>query len=197
MSLLDELTTALFAAWVLSEVAIGLVNAVNRLRAPAQIEDRFSYLVVWLAVLITVFVAITARQRQGLAPGFGNAGALSWLLRWLGCACLALGVTLRLAAVAALRRQFTTVVTIVAQHRLVDTGLYHQVRHPAYLGLLLSLLGFGLCSGNWLSLAVAVALPPAAVVYRIRVEERALSRHFGPAYAEYARRTKRLVPRIY
>jgi protein-S-isoprenylcysteine O-methyltransferase Ste14 len=34
-------------------------------------------------------------------------------------------------------------------------------------------------------------------VYRIRVEERALLRHFGPAYAEYVSRTKRLVPGLY
>jgi protein-S-isoprenylcysteine O-methyltransferase len=118
-------------------------------------------------------------------------------LGWLGCAGLVLGLAVRLAAVAALRRQFTTLVVIGAQHRLVDSGPYRRVRHPAYLGLLVSMLGFGLCSGNWVSLAVAIGLPLAAILYRIRTEEQALLRHFGPAYAEYASRTKRLVPGIY
>ncbi|MEP7356340.1 MAG: isoprenylcysteine carboxylmethyltransferase family protein [Anaerolineales bacterium] len=197
MSRLDDLTTAMFAAWVVSEVAIGLVNAVNRLRGRAETEDRFSYLAVSFAVLVTVFLAVTAWQGHGLIAGFGSAGALRPLLGWVGCACLVVGIAIRLAAVATLRRQFTTMVAIVAQHRLVDSGLYRRVRHPAYLGLLLSLLGFGLCSGNWVSLAVAAGLPFAAIVYRIRVEERALLRHFGPAYAEYAGRTQRLVPGIY
>jgi protein-S-isoprenylcysteine O-methyltransferase Ste14 len=197
MSLLDDLTTALFAAWVVSEVAIGLVNAVNRLRGPAENVDRFSYLAVSLAVLVTDFLAVAAWQGHGLIAGFGSVGALRPLLGWLGCVCLMLGIAIRLAAVATLRRQFTTTVTIGAQHRIVDSGPYRRVRHPAYLGLLLSLLGFGLCSGNWVSLAVAVGLPLAAIVYRIHIEERALVRHFGPAYAEYVSRTKRLMPGIY
>jgi protein-S-isoprenylcysteine O-methyltransferase len=147
--------------------------------------------------MVTVFLAVTTWQSRSPVTGFGNAGALRPLLGGLGCACLVLGISIRLSAVATLRQQFTTVVAIVAQHRIVDSGAYRRVRHPAYLGLLLSLLGFGLCSGNWVSLAVAVALPLAAILYRIRVEERALLRHFGPAYAEYASRTKRLVPGIY
>jgi protein-S-isoprenylcysteine O-methyltransferase len=197
LSLLDGLTVALFAAWCLSEVAINLITVINRRSGPAQASDRFSYFAVWLAVMVTVVLAMTAWRPRGLSAGFGSAGALRPLLGWLGCACLVLGIALRLAAVATLRQQFTTVVVIVPRHRLVDSGLYRRVRHPAYLGLLLSLLGFGLCSGNWVSLAVAAGLPLAAVVYRIRVEEGALLRHFGPAYAEYARRTKRLVPGIY
>jgi len=187
----------LFATWIVSEVVIGLVNAVNRLRGPADNEDRFSYLAVSAAVLVTVFLAITAWQSHGLIAGFGSVETLGPLLGWLGIACLVLGIAIRLAAVAALRRQFTTMVTIVAQHRLVDSGLYRRVRHPAYLGLLLSLLGFGLCSGNWVSLAAAIGLPLAAIVYRIRIEERALLRHFGQTYSEYVSRTHRLLPGIY
>jgi protein-S-isoprenylcysteine O-methyltransferase len=197
MSLLDVLSVALFAVWCLSEVAINLISIGNRLGGSAAAEDRFSFVAVWLAVMVTVFLALTTWRPHGPVTGLGPAGALRPLLGWLGCACLVLGIAIRLAAVATLRRQFTTVVRIAPQHRLVDSGPYRRVRHPAYLGLLLSLLGFGLCSGNWVSLAVAVGLPLAAIVYRIRVEERALWRHFGPAYAAYASRTKRLVPGIY
>ena len=83
------------------------------------------------------------------------------------------------------------------QHALVETGLYRTIRHPAYLGMLATVLGFGLAAGNWLSLAALVGLPLAATLYRIRVEERALLHHFGPAYQAYAGRTKRLLPGIY
>jgi protein-S-isoprenylcysteine O-methyltransferase len=197
MCVLDALTVALFAVWCLSELAIQVITVVNRRSGPAEAQDRYSYLVTWLAVMVTVVLAVATWQRRGLAAGFGNAGALRPALGWLGCAGLVLGLAVRLAAVAALRQQFTTVVVIGAQHRLVDSGPYRRVRHPAYLGLLVSMLGFGLCSGNWVSLAVAIGLPLAAILYRIRTEEQALLRHFGPAYAEYASRTKRLVPGIY
>ena len=156
MSGLDALTVVLFAAWCLSELAITLITIVNRRSGPAKAEDHVSYLANWLAAMVTVFLAVVTWRPRGLAAGLGHAGALRPVLGWLGCACLVLGITLRLAAVAALRQEFTTVVTLVAQHRLVDSGPYRRVRHPAYLGLLLSMLGFGLCSGNWVSLAVAI-----------------------------------------
>lgn len=197
MSWLDDLTEALFVAWCLSEVAISLINVGNRLSRRARTEDRFSFLAIWLALIVTVALAmITWRSRNPMVE-FSNAGALRRLSRWLGCICLVSGIAIRLAAVATLRRQFTTAVTIMAQHRIVDSGPYRYVRHPAYLGLILSLLGVGLCSGNGVSLAVAAGLPLAAVVYRMHVEERALLRHFGPAYLEYSSRTKRLVPGVY
>jgi protein-S-isoprenylcysteine O-methyltransferase len=100
--------------------------------------------------------------------------------------------------VAAIRAsQLGAKVAIVEKHEIVDTGIYRTIRHPAYLGGLISLLGIGLVSGNWFSLAVSVVLPLAAMLYRIRVEERALLRHFGPAYQAYASRTKRLLPGLW
>lgn len=197
MSLLDKLTVALFVAWCLSEVAIRLINLINRPSRGAGGEDRFSFLAIWLALMVTVALAMTTWLSRRSMAGLNGDETLWSLLGWLGCVCLASGIAIRLAAVATLRRQFTTTVTILVQHRLVDSGPYRYVRHPAYLGLLLSLLGFGLCSGSWLSLAVAVGLPLTAVLYRIRVEEQALLRHFGAAYAAYAGRTKRLLPGIY
>ncbi len=193
MSLVDGLTIALFAGWCLSEVAISLLNAVNRLSRRARAEDRFSFLAIWLALILTLILVSTTWLSRGLSA----PGAWGPLSGWLGCTCLVIGIAIRLAAVATLRRQYTAAVTIVSQHQIVDSGPYRCVRHPAYLGLLVSLLGLGLCSGNWVSLVVAIGLPLAAVMYRIDVEERALLQHFGPAYAEYASRTKRLLPGIF
>jgi protein-S-isoprenylcysteine O-methyltransferase Ste14 len=71
------------------------------------------------------------------------------------------------------------------------------LRHPSYAGLLLAFLGFGLATADWVSLA-AVWLPVlAAVLYRIRVEERLLVESFGDEYRDYARATKRLVPGLF
>jgi protein-S-isoprenylcysteine O-methyltransferase Ste14 len=42
-----------------------------------------------------------------------------------------------------------------------------------------------------------VILPTAALLYRIHVEEMALTEAFGPQYLEYSRTTKRLFPGIY
>ena len=198
MSWLNVITVALFVVWCLSEVAISAFSLVNRRRnRRAKVEDRLSFLGMWLALIVSVAFAMIAWQSRTTPAGLGDVGVLRRVLGWLGCACLASGVAIRVAAAVTLRGQFTTTVTVATQQRIVDRGPYRHVRHPAYLGVLLSMLGFGLCSGSWISWVVAVVLPLGAVVYRIRVEERALLRHFGGAYAEYSTRTSRLVPGVY
>jgi protein-S-isoprenylcysteine O-methyltransferase len=152
---------------------------------------------MWVSIVLPVGFALLVWRQQIFRTGFGSFATLAPPLGYLGCILVVSGIAIRLVAVATLNRQFTTVVAIVERHELVDTGIYRAVRHPAYLGNLASLLGLGLASGNWYSLAALVVLPLAATLYRIRVEERALLRHFGPAYQEYARRTSRLLPGIY
>ena len=114
-----------------------------------------------------------------------------------GIVILVAGTALRWAAIVTLWQFFTPNVSILEGHRVVRSGLYRLVRHPAYTGLLLRYLGFGLAFANWVSLAL-IFLPLLCVtVYRIRVEEEALLEHFGAEYAAYAGETKRLVPGIY
>ena len=121
-------------------------------------------------------------------------------LQWVyvgGLALFAAGVSLRWYAMAWLGRLFTFDVAIAADHRVIDTGPYRFVRHPAYTGSLLTFLGIGLCGGNALGLLVLVAPITLAFLRRIRVEEAALNAALGSGYADYARRTKRLVPFVY
>jgi protein-S-isoprenylcysteine O-methyltransferase Ste14 len=65
------------------------------------------------------------------------------------------------------------------------------------VGVLLAFVGLGLSLCNWAAL-LAILLPiGAAFIHRMNVEEDALSRALGPRYAEYMKRTKRLVPFVY
>ena len=51
--------------------------------------------------------------------------------------------------------------------------------------------------GFYAEIAPWSLVPLAGMLYRMRVEESVLLRHFGPAYKKYASRTKRLLPGIY
>ena len=88
-------------------------------------------------------------------------------------------------------------VTIEKDHELVEKGPFRIVRHPSYSGVLLAFVGLGLSMGNWAALLVIVIPIGSAFIHRMNVEEDALSRALGPRYAEYMKRTKRLVPFIY
>ena len=114
-----------------------------------------------------------------------------------GLCLFAAGLGLRWYAMAYLGRLFTFDVAIAADHRVVDSGPYRHVRHPAYTGSLLAFLGLGLCGGNLASLLVLVTPIALAFLRRIAIEEAALTSGLGPRYSEYAQRTKRLVPFVY
>jgi len=197
MEILEDLTITLFVIWCVSEIVIRLISLRNRSKSLSEEADRFSAFIIWLCTIPPIFFAILIREGLIFVNGFGNLSALFPLLGYLGCAVLAFGISFRVVAVATLNRQFTSEVSILDKQELVEKGIYGKIRHPAYLGFLVSLFGMGLISGNWVSLALLVVLPLTAILYRIHVEERVLLHHFGTAYQEYERRTKRLFPGIW
>jgi protein-S-isoprenylcysteine O-methyltransferase Ste14 len=117
-------------------------------------------------------------------------------IRWLGVVLFAAGGTLRLWPVFVLGSRFSGLVAIQPGHTLVTSGVYGVIRHPSYLGLLVSTLGWGLAfrSGVGVLLTALTLLPLLA---RIRAEEQLLHTQFGDEYDVYCARTSRLVPGLY
>jgi protein-S-isoprenylcysteine O-methyltransferase Ste14 len=58
-------------------------------------------------------------------------------------------------------------------------------------------LAVGLNARNWLSFALALVPTTAALLYRIHIEEAALTAAFGDEYVAYCKHTKRLLPGLY
>jgi len=112
-------------------------------------------------------------------------------------AVMVVGLGLRVWAAVTLGGFYTRTLTMTKDHRVVTTGPYAWVRHPAYLGVILMWTGFGFVSG---SLAVAFIFPVmfvAVYLYRISVEERMLVGMLGDSYVQYRRRTHKLIPCVY
>jgi protein-S-isoprenylcysteine O-methyltransferase Ste14 len=120
------------------------------------------------------------------------AGLSTW--QYAGLPLVALGVVLRMASRITLRKQFSGYVQTCPEHKLVTRGVYHWVRHPAYLAFLCLIVGFPVCFGSLAGTAIAVFSGIPALVYRIRIEEAALGKWFGEEYRQYRRRTKALIP---
>ncbi|MFO1103649.1 MAG: isoprenylcysteine carboxylmethyltransferase family protein [Methylocystis sp.] len=117
-------------------------------------------------------------------------------VRWFGVALFAAGGALRLRPVAVLGRRFSGLVAIQPGHELVTTGLYSRIRHPSYLGLLISALGWGLAFNTAVGVLLALAnIPP--LIARMNAEERLLSSEFGVSYDAYRAHTSRLIPGVY
>ena len=144
------------------------------------------------------YVWMIVGSALGLVLAFRAAGSgahlpgPSWTAPAVGIALMCAGMLLRYWSVRTLGRFFTVTVDVGADHELVDTGPYARVRHPSYTGMLVVYLGAGVALDSWLSVAAAVVPPAAAVVNRIRHEERLLRTRLGARYVDYADRTRRL-----
>ena len=84
-----------------------------------------------------------------LGPGVG----------WIGVAIMVAGLAVRLWSQAVLGRYYTSTLRHDADQPVVASGPYRLLRHPSYTGTLLTLLGFGLCFGNWIALALVTIGP--------------------------------------
>jgi protein-S-isoprenylcysteine O-methyltransferase Ste14 len=105
---------------------------------------------------------------------------------------LACGMVWAIYSLTYLGRRFS----IVPEARgLVTSGPYRFARHPIYLGEIAA--GLGLVLPTVLSVHLAVfGVFVGAQLIRTFYEERVLRRAF-PEYAEYARKTRRLIPFIF
>ena len=186
----STLWTWLSRAWLASEVMIAI--ATRTWRGGGKVSDRGTQLLLWIVIVASLTAAGWISYAIP-APIFGRA---HWL-RLAGLLILVMGLIIRWAAILNLGSAFSANVAIRDTQKVRTTGLYHFVRHPSYLGLVLIFLAIGIYSRNWLSLAVAVVPPTVALLYRIHVEEAALREAFGEEYVAYSRTTKRLVPGVF
>jgi len=75
-------------------------------------------------------------------------------------------------------------------------AVYRVIRHPSYLGLLVSSLGWALAFRSAVGVLLAALLVPPLLA-RIRAEEALLRAQFGGKYEAYCSRTSRLIPGLY
>jgi protein-S-isoprenylcysteine O-methyltransferase Ste14 len=112
-----------------------------------------------------------------------------------GLAVTVAGIGLAVWARFILGRNWSAMVTIKQDHRLIRTGPYSVVRHPIYSGLLLALFGTAFVVGEVRGFA-AFAFAFVAWIIKSRAEERFLREEFGQEYEDYRRQTYAFVPYI-
>jgi protein-S-isoprenylcysteine O-methyltransferase Ste14 len=156
-------------------------------------DDRYSGLVISIGsgVLQVLAGALAFYQATSMSA------ELQRPVYYAGVATIVAGMLLRIHCWAALGTFFTHTVTVQSDHHVVDIGAYKLLRHPSYLGALMTLAGFGLVLGNWGSLALMVLGSLAIYLYRIEVEEAALEAALGEAYRRFKLTRKRLIPFVY
>lgn len=115
----------------------------------------------------------------------------------LGLLIIALGSCLFIWARRTLGKFYSGHLAVVEGQPLVTCGPYRLIRHPAYAGYLMIALGLSTGYSSIAGLIIVFCLLLPSVIYRIRVEDRLLAKHFGSQFMDYAHKTAGLMPGVW
>jgi protein-S-isoprenylcysteine O-methyltransferase Ste14 len=162
-------------------------------RQTADKVDSRAFALAFCTVVILAVAALSLSPHIAPAAEIGDGAIVSGV----GMVLLITGIVLRAWSFHVLGQYFTFVVKVSSDQRVVSTGPYRLLRHPSYTGALLAEIGTGLLYGNWAGLAVLILLTLAMILWRIRVEEKALFTGLDNEYSAYAAGRKRIVPLLW
>lgn len=156
-------------------------------------DDRKSYLYLQLTYMVALFfaaidfVGMHITRIKSLEPTIIYAGFILFLfscwISWWGFRSLG--------------KYFNPRVAVYENHRLITEGAYRNIRHPLYLGSLVSFMAIPLVFNSWGALLILILTTLPALIYRINIEEEFLLEHFGDDYRQYMDRTKKIIPGIW
>lgn len=118
------------------------------------------------------------------------------ITRYIGLGIFIIGSILMIWAPLHLGKQFSGLVTIQKDHKLITDGPYKYIRHPRYLGGILGVFGIALIFISIIGILLAIGVT-ILLIWRIIDEEKLLHETFGDEWEEYRKRTKKLIPFIY
>lgn len=194
-----------WGAWAMLAVTgawIAGMAAVLRRRSPELFAERLTvhqdarrwdkvYTSLHGVMQLATFILAGLDRRSGWTTGIPAAAQALAL-----AACVA-GYGLLVWAVAS-NRYFSQIVRIQSErgHTVATQGPYRYVRHPGYLGGLVTQIGVPILLGSWPALALG-AVDAISLLVRTELEDRTLHADLA-GYGEYATRVRyRLVPRIW
>ena len=138
-----------------------------------------------------------ALKLLSLSPGEPSGALL--IISWLGVVEMLTGFVFMIGGWYSLGEAFSTDAELLEGQEVKDSGLLRFVMHPAYSGIIQSLVGASIAALSPLSLGFALLVVAPLWLRRAKYEEELLVKTFGEKYKEYAAKLKwrRLVPKFF
>lgn len=174
--------------------ATWLTQPDDHVRTTARLSgEKLSLVLITLGSVGAIVAGlIELRLKANSSVATSVATSLASLLA--GFALAAAGFVCRLWAIRTLGRFFTSSLDVARDQRVVETGPYRFVRHPAFFGVLLSGIGLAAALQSIAALATCLLVLLPAYLFRIRREEDRLVASLGKPYQAYQARTAMLIP---
>jgi protein-S-isoprenylcysteine O-methyltransferase Ste14 len=167
---------------------------INERSKPGEGIKSWDKSLLGLSALIYVIIIVLAGLDSGRFQWTLN---FNWNISISGVILMVIGQILFLTA-RSQNNFFSSVVRIQTErgHVVCDTGLYKIVRHPGYLGMIISLMGIPLITTSiWSIIPTLIAI--ILLLIRTSLEDKMLISELE-GYAEYTRKTRnKLIPLVW
>ncbi len=87
-------------------------------------------------------------------------------------------------------------IPLMATRELVVQGPYSYCRNPIYLGLIVLFFGVSVWVGSISSMGMVLIFSSAILLYARFIEEKELTKRYGPQYTAYKQTTPFVIPRF-
>jgi protein-S-isoprenylcysteine O-methyltransferase Ste14 len=183
------MASAVMTAALLTAMEVADVRRGSRAEDALDDQGTSAWFGAGMGLAITASVFSFWRRRHSPVPQRPRR----W---WVGMSFIWCGAAFNRWSRRELGSNYRSQLSIVDGHEVIDSGPYRIVRHPMYTGATLISFGCGLAVDSW-PISLAWALPPAALVHRVLVEEQLLRSALGHRYEDFANRRPRLIPGVW
>jgi protein-S-isoprenylcysteine O-methyltransferase Ste14 len=184
-----ETVTYFSLLFFLSEFVLMIVKRSKKNGTKTK-NDKKSLVLFWITIPLSLTIGFFTANRQ-------EWNTLNHTIAIFGLSVFMIGIIIRWISIIQLNKEFTVNVAIIKNHKLKTDGMYKSLRHPSYLGLLLTCFGLSISMNSILSFIVITVPILLALTYRIKTEEDILIKEFGETYKDYMIKTYKIIPKIY
>jgi len=156
-----------------------------------------------IALIIYAFLAGDGVIKSPLLPAVHQGallgGGVAPLVSWLGVAVLVSGLVFMIGGWYSLGEAFSTDAELLDGQTVKKDGLLRFVMHPAYSGIIQSLLGASIAALSLPCVLFTAFVVAPLWLNRAKYEEKLLVDTFGESYVEYGKQLKwrRLIPSFF
>ncbi len=116
------------------------------------------------------------------------------IIRIIGLICFALFSWLQIVAYRSLGDSYAPDIVVLKNHKLQTRGVYRFIRHPQYLGQLLSDLSAGIALMSFVVVPMVLLLELPLFIIRAYEEEKILTNYFKDEYKSYKKKSGFFLP---
>ena len=177
----DIIIVLIYVFWIVFESKVSIKE-----RDKGEKTSDFGTLEFYAISQALTFLSALWFDSMWPSPGFAH---------FLGLIVFVFGICFRLWAIITLGQYYSHIVREVEDHKIIDSGPYKYIRHPAYAGMIVAHFGIVLYFFNLVTPSIFFLAFIPAIILRIIIEEKTLFNIGG--YSDYTENRNRLIPLIW